>query len=82
MEDGVSWRVIKHPGEALGPVTSDKERLAEALAIERLHGEDAGDFVIARIDALDAEGDEAGVNRWLEIADWLVRLRRKNGPLH
>jgi hypothetical protein len=63
-------------------VTPEEERLAEALAVERMHGEDAGDFVIARIDALEAEGDQAGVNRWLEIADWLIRLRRRKGPPH
>jgi hypothetical protein len=61
------------------PVRRDQERLAEALAIERMHGDNAGDFVIARSDALESEGDMAGVQRWVEVADWLVRLRRREG---
>lgn len=60
-------------------MTPNEERLAEALAVERIYGEDAGEFVIARIDALEAEGNQAGVTRWLEIADWLIRLRRRDG---
>jgi hypothetical protein len=44
-----------------------------------MHGDDARDFVIARIDALEAEGDAAGVQRWLEIADWLIRLGQTVG---
>ena len=60
-------------------MTPEEERLAEALAVERMHGEDAGDFVIARIDALEREGDQAGVKRWLGIADWLARLRHREG---
>ena len=65
--------------EASGEVTQEKERLAEALALERMHGERAGDFVVAQIDELDAAGDLAGMKRWLEIAEWLVRLRRRDG---
>jgi hypothetical protein len=61
-------------------VTPEEERLAEALAVEHMHGEDAGEFVIARVDALEAEGDQEGVKRWLEIANWLIRLRRREGP--
>lgn len=61
-------------------MTPEEERLAEALAVERAYGGGAGDFVIARIDALEAEGDRAGVQRWLEIAGWLIRLRHREGP--
>jgi hypothetical protein len=57
----------------------DEERLPEALAVERVNGDDTGDFVIARLDALEAEGDAAGVQRCLEIADWPIRLLRRDG---
>ena len=60
-------------------LTPERERFAEALAIERIHGETAPDFIAERIGALAAAGDEAGVRRWIEIADRFDRLQRR-GP--
>ena len=49
-------------------LSPQRERLAEALAIERLHDEHAAEFIAERIWALTLERDEAGVQRWREIA--------------
>lgn len=48
----------------------DDERLrwAEALAIQRIHGEDGPRWIAERIGALALAGDEAGVARFREIA--------------
>jgi len=50
--------------------------LAEALAVERLHGDQAPLFVAERIGALALAGDDAGIARWVEIAKKLDWLRR------
>ncbi|WP_294260787.1 hypothetical protein [uncultured Sphingomonas sp.] len=55
-------------------MTPDEERWAEALLIERQHGERAAMHVAKRIGALVLAGDEAGVTRWKEIALRLDRL--------
>lgn len=60
----------------------DEERLAEALMIERLHGERANDVVFERVKALAETEDWEGVNRWMEVAEWLDRLRKPHGPVH
>ena len=60
-------------------MTPEEERLAEALAVERVHGEDAPDHVYERVKTLAEAGDMAGVRRWMEIADWLDRLQRPVG---
>ena len=57
-------------------LTPDQERWAEALAIERLHGEHAPAYVAERIGALALAGDEAGVERFWTIAVRLYQLRR------
>jgi hypothetical protein len=54
--------------------------LAEALAVERIHGDAAVDHIYKRVKALGEAGDMAGVKRWMEIADWLDRLQRPDGP--
>lgn len=56
-------------------MTPDRERWAEALAIERHYGDAAHVHIAERICALAMEGDDAGVICWLEIADRLDRLR-------
>lgn len=57
-------------------MTPDEERWAEALAIERLHGDKAPVWVAERIGALARAGDTAGVARFKEIAARLVDLNR------
>jgi len=56
-------------------MTSDQERWAEALAVERQHGEDAPRFVAERVGALELAGDMEGIERWKEIATRLDQLR-------
>ena len=57
------------------PMTADHERWAEALAIERRHGDEAALFIAERIGALALAGDEAGVERLRQIAVRLDLLR-------
>jgi hypothetical protein len=56
-------------------MTPDHERWAEALMIERQHGERAPVFVAERIGALALAGDDAGVERFKQIAARLDQLR-------
>jgi hypothetical protein len=63
-------------------MTPDQERMAEALAVERLHGEHAPSFVAERIGALALAGDFAGVERWQAIAAQLDRLIAESGVAH
>lgn len=56
-------------------VTPDEERWAEALMVERLHGDRATIHVAERIGALALAGDAVGVSRWKEIAARLDQLR-------
>lgn len=60
-------------------MTPDQERWAEALAIERQHGDGAPRFVAERIGALALEHDEAGIERFRRIAVALDRLRQPEG---
>ena len=57
-------------------MTPEQERWAEALAVERTHGEGAPVHIATRIGELAVAGDEAGVARWREIAVKLDLLRR------
>lgn len=52
----------------------DRMRWAEALAIERLHGDAAPRWVAERIGALALAGDADGVERFREIARRMERL--------
>jgi hypothetical protein len=61
-------------------LTRERERFAEALSIERIHGDQARVFIAQRICALVMEGDDAGVKRWREIADRYDRLQRRGTP--
>lgn len=56
-------------------LTPEQERWAEALAVQRQHGERAGPFIAERIGALALAGDADGVARWREIAARLDQLR-------
>jgi hypothetical protein len=49
-------------------MTPDQERWAEALAVERMHGDDSPRFIAERIGELAIAGDWNGVERWREIA--------------
>jgi hypothetical protein len=62
-------------------MTPDEERWAEALAIERIHGDGAHDWVVGRLVELAAEHDTGGVARYLEIIDRLDQLR-EGGAAH
>ncbi len=55
-------------------MSPDHERRAEALMIERQHGERAAVFVAERIDALAFGGDAAGGERLGEIVPRLDQL--------
>ena len=57
-------------------MTPEQERWAEALAIERQHGEDAPRFIAERIGALALAGDQEGIERWKAIATKLDEIRR------
>jgi len=63
-------------------MTPEQERLAEALAIERIHGERAPVVLAERIGALAVAGDAGGVSRWREIATQLDRLLRLGREIH
>jgi hypothetical protein len=54
--------------------SAEQERWAEALAVERAHGEHAQRHVAERVCALALAGDDLGVRRWREIAVRLDRL--------
>ena len=71
-----------HDGHRHLPVTRDKERLAEALALERIHGTKARAYVAERISVLAAAGDLAGVERLRAIALYLDRLAHPPGGLN
>ena len=57
------------------PMTEDQERWAEALAIERLHGERARAWAAERIEALRTRGDSKGVERFTILAARLDQLQ-------
>lgn len=60
-------------------MTTDEERWAEALAIERLHGDRAPVWIAERIGALALAGDAAGVARFKEIARRLDQMMAVRG---
>jgi hypothetical protein len=49
-------------------LSADADRLAEALAIERIHGAAGPRWIAERIGALALAGDDAGVERFRAIA--------------
>jgi len=55
-------------------LTFDRERWAEALKVEEIHGDSAIVYVAERIGALAEEGDLEGVERWRQIASRLDQL--------
>lgn len=56
-------------------MTPDRERWAEALTVEEIHGDSAPAYIAERIGALAIEGDFDGVARWQQIATRLDQLR-------
>ncbi len=52
----------------------DRMRWAEALAIERLHGDDAPRWIAERIGALALAGDADGIERFKGIARRMERM--------
>ena len=60
----------------------EHERWAEALMIERQHGEAAPLVIADRVRALAQEGDEAGVLRWLDVASRYDQLRNDTAGRH
>lgn len=63
-------------------MTADEERWAEALAIQKLHENDAPRFIAERIGGLALAGDKAGVDRWLEIAQRLDEIMQAMAVRH
>jgi hypothetical protein len=51
-------------------------RWAEALLLERQHGDHAPDIIATHVKELALAGDDAGVQRWIDIADRYVQLQR------
>lgn len=60
-------------------MTRNKERWAEALAVERVDGDHAPLHVASRIGAVAAACDADGMKRWIEIARQLDALRAASG---
>lgn len=58
-----------------------EETLAIALLVERDHGEEGHVYIAEQIGRLAAEGDDAGVDRWREIAAAYYSLAQAKGPL-
>nr|WP_299857992.1 hypothetical protein [Sphingomonas bacterium] len=56
-------------------LTPEQARWAEALAVQRQHGESAPVFIAERVGALALSGDHAGIERWRQIARRLGALR-------
>lgn len=55
-------------------MSPQQERWAEAMMVERQHGEDAPCFIAERIGALAVQGDFDGVARWKAVAERLDQL--------
>jgi len=64
---------------AVDRLTLENERLAEALAVLRIHGDGAQVHVAERIGALALAGDAAGVERWRQIARAMDGVLRPTG---
>jgi len=61
-------------------VDPKRERLAEALLLEKQHGDRAPDVIHDRVKELAEAHDWDGVKRWLEIAEWFDRLQPSDTP--
>lgn len=72
---GVGIGAITNASDVKLIMSPAEERLAEALAIERMYGEGASLWIAGRIEALSKAGDTAGVERFRAIAYHLDRLR-------
>jgi hypothetical protein len=64
-------------GHGAADLTPERERYAKALAVERIHGDQAPAFIGERLAALAKAGDQAGVQRWREIADRFDQLQKR-----
>jgi hypothetical protein len=60
----------------------EHERWAEALLVERHHGEQAPLIIAERVRALALKGDEEGVARWMTIATRYDQLRDSGTERH
>ena len=60
-------------------MTPEAERIAEAGQILKMYGTAAPAFVATRIGALSLTGDQAGIERWRQIAGRLDALIRAEG---
>jgi hypothetical protein len=56
-------------------MTEGQERWAEALAIERCYGENAPAHIATMVTELALAGDEAGVQRWIAVAERFDQLQ-------
>ena len=55
-------------------MTPERERWAEAIAVQRMYGDLAAAHVAERIGALALVGDQDGIDRWMAIARRLDQL--------
>lgn len=60
-------------------MTRDQEHWAEALQVEKQHGDNAALFIVSRLEALVAANDAAGMRRWADIALRYLELVGVNG---
>jgi hypothetical protein len=59
-------------------VSPEQERWAEALAIDRMHADQAEAFIAERVGALAISGDSHGIARWKAISRRLDQLRGRD----
>jgi hypothetical protein len=60
-------------------MTAEEERWAEAIALERMYGDNAPLYIAERVGAAALAGDEEGLQRWKAIAARLDALRSGRG---
>ncbi len=56
------------------PALSDWELWAVAAKVMEAEGDDVGEFLIERVNALTEAGDDEGVMTWLAVADRVQQL--------
>lgn len=61
-------------------ISANQERWAEALAVEKMHGDRASQWIADRVTTLASAGDMAGVERMIAIATKLDQLRFGGAP--
>jgi len=60
-------------------MTPEAERIAEAGQVLKMYGDEAPAFIATRIGAFALDGDDAGFQRWTEIAERVAMLMGLRG---